>query len=200
MTEYDLSDCGLQGLNMLSIEGVLTKVRIVAGAPILFMLDEHHTTPACIKQNIQNTQVLINGADVQALYVESHKAGEAASQLSLVSANSVFADHFIEQCQVVIEGVENKELHEQQHIDVAPPLWNEITVRSHPYDRARSLSFIASVFRNWRSRGMTGNAVLNMGGHHADDICDWIALGALDSLSGVSDLSYLRIRPTAHPP
>ncbi len=43
MTEYDLSDCGIAGLGTIEVEGALTKVRIVAGAPIVFLFDEHHT-------------------------------------------------------------------------------------------------------------------------------------------------------------
>ena len=86
MTEYDLSDCGIDGLGTIEVEGALTKARIVAGAPIVFLFDEHHTTPQCIVESIQNAQTLIDHAGVMRLYVESHAAGQAADQLTLVSA------------------------------------------------------------------------------------------------------------------
>jgi hypothetical protein len=48
---------------------------------------------------------------------------------------------------IEVEGVENRELFDQQHQDVgAPLLWPGITLRSHPYDRVRSHCFIASLF------------------------------------------------------
>jgi hypothetical protein len=48
ITQYDLLDCGVDGLGTIAVEGALTKLRVVAGAPILFLLDEHDTTAQCI--------------------------------------------------------------------------------------------------------------------------------------------------------
>jgi hypothetical protein len=201
MTDYDLSDCGIDGLGTIEVEGALTKVRIVAGAPIVFLFDEHHTTPQCITENIQNAQTLIDDAGVTRLYVESHLAGQAADQLTLVSGAPQFADHFIALGNVEVEGVENRELFDQQHLDVgAPFLWPGITLRSHPYDRVRSHCFIAGLFRSWRAAEMAGNVVLNAGRHHIDDVCDMIHWGEIDVLTGVAAVTYIRIRPTSCPP
>ena len=202
MTEYDLSDCGIDGLETIEVEGALTKVRIVAGAPIAFLFDEHHTTSQCIAENIQNAQTLIDNAGVGRLYVESHAAGQAADQLTLVSGAPQFANHFfVSLGNVEVEGVENHELFDQQHLDVGAPLhWPGITLRSHPYDRVRSHCFIASLFRNWRAAEMAGNVVLNAGRHHIDDVCDMIQWGEIDVLTGVAAVTYIRIRPTSYPP
>lgn len=201
MTEYDLSDCLIAGLGTIDVEGALTKVRIIAGAPIAFLFDEHHTTPQCIAENIQNAQTLIDNANVTRLYVESHVAGQTADQLTLVNAAPQFADHFIALGNVEVEGVENRELFDQQHLDLgAPLLWPGITLRSHPYDRVRSHCFIASLFRNWRGAELAGNVLLNAGRHHVDDVCDMIQWGEIDVLTGVAAVSYIRIRPTSYPP
>jgi hypothetical protein len=45
-------------------------------------------------------------------------AGQAADQLTLVSGAPQFADHFIALGNVEVEGVENRELFDQQHRDV----------------------------------------------------------------------------------
>jgi hypothetical protein len=200
MTEYDLSACGIIGLGLVEVEGVLTELRIVPGARIVFLFDEHHTTAQCIAENIQNAQILIDDAGVNRLYVESHAAGQAADQLNVVSGGPQFADHFIAQGNVEIEGVENRELFDQQHLDVGAPLfWHGITLHTHPYDRVRSHCFIGSLFRSWRGEGMTGNVVLNAGRHHVDDIRDIIQWGEIDTLTGVAAVTYIRIRPTSYP-
>ena|GEM_PF-4719660 len=178
-----------------------TKLRVVPGARIVFLFDEHHLTPQCIAENIQNAQILIDNVDVNYLYVESHAAGQAADPLTVVSGSPQFADHFIALGNVGIEGVENRELFDQQHIDVgALLLWPGITLRAHPYDRVRSHCFIGSLFRSWRGEGMTGNVVLNAGRHHIDDIGDMINGGEIDTLTGVPAVTYIRIRPTSYPP
>jgi len=175
-------------------------VLIVAGAPIVFLFDEHHTTPDCIQENIQNAQTLIDRARVTRLYVESHAAGHAADQLTQVSSAPQFANHFIGLGTVEVEGVENRELFDQQHLDVGQrPLWPRIALRDHPYDRVRSHCFIASVFRNWRGAEMDGNVILNAGRHHIDDIHDIIQWGEIDGLTGVAPVTYIRIRPTSYP-
>ena len=58
----------------------MTRLRTQAGQPIVFLFDEHHTTPACIQQNIQNAEELINKAGVKTLGVESHVLGAAAAR------------------------------------------------------------------------------------------------------------------------
>lgn len=159
------------------------------------------TTPQCIAENIQNAQTLIDDAGVTRLYVESHLAGQAADQLTLVSGAQQFADYFIAQGNIEVEGVENRELFDQQHLDVGQPLlWPGLTLRSHPYDRVRSHCFIASLFRNWRGAEMAGNVILNAGRNHIDDIRDIVQWGEIDGLTGIPAVTYIRIRPTAYPP
>jgi hypothetical protein len=54
----------LRGSRPVQIEGTLTKLRVIAGAGVVFLFDDYHTTPQCIAENIQNTDELIANAGV----------------------------------------------------------------------------------------------------------------------------------------
>jgi hypothetical protein len=196
MTEYDLTDLGIA--DPLNIEGALTKLRVVAGAPVVFLLDEHHNTPLTITQNIQNAEELVNEADVTLITSESHFAGMAAGVATRHNLTPQFAEHFAGQAGLVVEGVESEELSLQLNLDVGNVIWPGITVRTHPNDRIRSHYFIGGLFRARRQHALDGNAILNAGGHHNDDIAEMINWGEIDALVGVV-ASYVRIRPTAYP-
>lgn len=98
MTQYDLSECGIEGLALVDLQGALSKLRIIHGAPIVMLCDE------CL-----------------------------------------VAD------QVAIKRI--------------------LSTRS-------------------------GNLALHAGHHRIDDIVEMIDCGAIDALTGIPAVSYLRIGPT----
>lgn len=54
-------------------------------------------------------------------YVESHAVGQATDQLTLVRGTPQFADRFVVLGNVEVEGVENRELFDQQHLSLRSP-------------------------------------------------------------------------------
>lgn len=75
----------------------------------------------CIAKNIQITQMLIDMSTSGVSYVESHAAGQVTDQLTLVRGTPQFADRFVALGNVEVEGIGNRELFDQQHLNLRSP-------------------------------------------------------------------------------
>jgi hypothetical protein len=196
--QEDLSKLGIS--TSLNIEGRLEILREVQNAAVVFLIDEYHLHPPSLLQNKQNGDELVRNAGVDLILSESHEAGVKAMSSTLVDPPGCpdFANHFVNRAGLVVEGAECKALFDQQESDTSHPRWAGITARTHPIDRVRSLFFIGAVFCARRQHKLAGNAILNAGSHHNDDIVDLIRSGLIDELVG-EPASYVRIRATAYP-
>ena len=194
-TAFSLAPLGING--DVTIEGTFEILRHVHDAPVLFLLMEHHTTPASITQNIAAAEELVARASVILLGAESHEWEDN------IPANEhiEFFEHFRDRPGLNVVGIESKPLLDAMEADVAePPLgnWPGITIPQHPFNTVRSYFFLASTFRYRRINKIEHNAIINAGGKHIDDICRIALNGEADILTG-GPVSYVRVKPTAYP-
>ncbi len=180
----------------VDLEGELTILQAVPGAPAVFLFDEHHTTPECIEQNIANGEALISVLGSPMIGVESHSSFEKPSDATRLNEHPEFAIHFQNNGHPVY-GVECVQLLGEQAYDMENRLWRE--AGTHPLNRLRSHYYIWCLFGIWRRRSKKDRFMfLNVGRKHNDHIATLIASGEIVHLAG-TEASYVRLRPTAYP-
>ena len=70
---HDLTRYGLH--KSVSITGNLVELLEEYGAPIVFLIDENHTSSDCINENVANATELVTKCNVDLIGVESHSGG-----------------------------------------------------------------------------------------------------------------------------
>ena len=195
MSEYTLTQFGIAF--PVDINGALTILREVAGAPVVLLVDEHHTTPDCISQNEHNTNKLISPSRDHLVGVESHAALDDPATAQPVNEHPEFAIAMVKHGFTVI-GVENTDLCDEVLSDIAYEGWPAGNIKGHPNNQKRSRYFIELLSREFQNRNLTGWMVLNAGRSHIDDIVAVIKDGTIDALAG-APFSYIRLRAVAYP-
>jgi len=193
MAAYNLSHLGI--VQPVNVEGVVTELQ-TAGKPVLFLIDEHHTTPDCITQNIANLTELVAKAGVKLIGVESHMLGDA-SPVTACNDHPEVANNFLGQAGVTVVGVESAELFAQMEEDIYNGRW-VAGAKTHPNNYLRSYSYLAGLFRLRREKNLDGNLALNAGRAHIDHIAEMVRCGRADELAGQA-VHYVRVRATAYP-
>ena len=193
MQAYNLSHLGIA--QPVNIEGVVIELHS-DGMPVLFLIEEHHTTPECIAQNIANLTQLVANADVKLIGVESHVLGDAAPG-TVCNDHPEVANTFLNQAGVTVVGVESAELCNQIEEDIFDGFW-ATGANTHPNNYLRSYFYLAGLFRFRRERGLDGNLALNAGRAHIDHIEKMVRCGRADELAGQA-VAYVRVRATAYP-
>jgi len=198
-TVFSLAALGIN--DQITVEGTLEILRVVSFAPIVFLLMEHHDTPASITQNMDAAEELVAHASVKLLGAESRESQDNNPSDNAFNEHPEFFNHFSGRPGLNVIGIESKPLSDAIQTDVMPPPlgnWPGITIRQHPYDTVRSCFFLASVFRFRRIGKIDGNVIVNAGGKHILDISRIALNGEADILTG-APVSYVRVRPTAYP-
>jgi hypothetical protein len=195
MAKHNLSRFGIAV--PVELDGDVNVLRQVGGVPVVFLIDEHHTTPECIAQNIQNAQNILSGCPSILVGVESHAALHDPTNSQPVSTCPEFANAMVLANASVI-GVEDTTLYDKIIIDIADGKWASENMTNHPNNTARSRSFIRTLATEFQERQLNGGMMLNAGRKHIDDIAVLIEAGTIDELT-TQQFSYVRIRPSAYP-
>jgi hypothetical protein len=210
MKKYALPQIGLAV--PLRLEAQLTVLRIVAGAPTVFLVDEYHEAPACIEQNIVNALILIPRAGIDVVGVEGFEGGYQyddyngsytqeyipgnITEEKKMSTHPEFAQAMKEDGRTVV-GVDCRGLDSEivSQIDTGDYTG---AVKDHPNQKRRSEHMIKTLFLERARVNGTGALLLNAGRNHIDDIKQWIDDNTIDAKAG-TPASYIRIRSTAYP-
>lgn len=213
MGKHDLRIYGIP--EPVDLVGNVAPVFAVQNLPIVFLLNENHSIPDCIQQNVANARELVRNANVTLVGVESHQGGcewddydecyynperfNPGTDPHPVSEHPEFANSLRDSGATVV-GVECLGMANKEHCDFAPGgQWHGRAERDHPLNRSRSEHFLKTLFELWRRNGGAGNVILNAGGDHISHIEDWIKDGTAERIAG-QKATYLHIQAPAYRP
>jgi len=210
MNRYSLPQIGLAV--PLRVEGEITILRVVDGVPVVFLIDEHHETPACIDQNILNALIIIPRAGIDLVGVEGFEGGfryddfqgdytqdyidgdlDPAKQ---IGTHPEFANAIKEDGRKVV-GVDCRGLDSEIVSQIATGEYAG-EVKDHPNQKRRSEHMIKTLFRERARLMCPGAMILNAGRHHIDDLKVWIDDNTIDGRTGTS-AAYILVRAAAYP-
>lgn len=200
MPQYNLQAYGFA--TSVNIGGLLSQLRYIPSTPVVFLFDEHHTTSACIAENIANGDALRTIATISLVGVESHAEGVVpnggvGNNSNAYNTHPEFGNHFAAVISHVY-GIEETVIAARIEDDVNNGDWPNGRERTHPYNTLRSYHYVATLFRLYREHNLSGHIFLNAGREHIEHIAAMIRGGVIDDIAG-QQASYIRLCAASYP-
>jgi hypothetical protein len=172
-----------------------------ANGVTVFLIDENHSSPDVIRDNINIAATLIQDFGVALIAVEGIE-GDRLSWRDLKSPDpdrcfgvSYFGEHLVRNANIEVVGVDSHRLFKAIETDCEK---GGLPPSEHPAQAQRSAHMLDALVRKLTARPTVSAAILNGGTRHNDDIERILRAKQPGETSAVAS-SFIRIRSKLYP-